>query len=98
MYGLLGPNGAGKSTLMRSLATVQEPDAGSIRLGDTDVLNQKDEVRKTLGWHAAALWRRRRAPRQSVAVENERGTHKSSSSAPARGNGTLDSSPCARTK
>jgi ABC-2 type transport system ATP-binding protein len=50
MYGLLGPNGAGKSTLMRILATLQERDQGSIRLCDTDVLNQKDEVRKTLGY------------------------------------------------
>jgi ABC-2 type transport system ATP-binding protein len=50
MYGLLGPNGAGKSTLMRILATLQEADEGSVRLGDIDVLNQKDEVRETLGY------------------------------------------------
>jgi len=50
MYGLLGPNGAGKSTLMRMIATLQEPDEGSIRLGDIDVLKQKDEVRRTLGY------------------------------------------------
>jgi ABC-2 type transport system ATP-binding protein len=50
MYGLLGPNGAGKSTLMRTLATLQEPDEGSARLGDIDVLHQKDRVRETLGY------------------------------------------------
>src|SRR5215813_8142591 len=50
MYGLLGPNGAGKSTLMRTLATLQEPDTGSARLGDIDVLRQKDELRKRLGY------------------------------------------------
>jgi len=50
MFGLLGPNGAGKSTLMRTIATLQEPDAGSVRLGDIDVLRQKDEVRRVLGY------------------------------------------------
>jgi ABC-type multidrug transport system ATPase subunit len=50
MYGLLGPNGAGKSTLMRTLATLQEPDTGTIRLGDIDVVRQKDRVRETLGY------------------------------------------------
>src|SRR6266851_4612937 len=50
MYGLLGPNGAGKSTLMRTLATLQEPDSGSIFFGEIDVLKQKDEVRRRLGY------------------------------------------------
>ncbi|HEX8671856.1 MAG TPA: ABC transporter ATP-binding protein [Longimicrobium sp.] len=50
MYGLLGPNGAGKSTLMRTLATLQEPDSGTITLGDIDVVRQKDAVRETLGY------------------------------------------------
>ncbi|WP_118952921.1 ABC transporter ATP-binding protein [Taibaiella helva] len=50
MFGLLGPNGAGKSTLMRTIATLQDPDTGSIKLGDIDVLQQKAELRKTLGY------------------------------------------------
>jgi ABC-type multidrug transport system ATPase subunit len=50
MYGLLGPNGAGKSTLMRTIATLQEPDSGEIQLGSMDVLKQKDELRRQLGY------------------------------------------------
>jgi ABC-2 type transport system ATP-binding protein len=50
MYGLLGPNGAGKSTLMRTLATLQTADSGSAHLGDIDVLNDKDAVRRVLGY------------------------------------------------
>ncbi len=50
MFGLLGPNGAGKSTLMRTIATLQEPDSGTITLGDIDVLQQKQELRKVLGY------------------------------------------------
>ena len=50
MFGLLGPNGAGKSSLMRTIATLQEPDSGSITLGTLDVLKQKEEVRRILGY------------------------------------------------
>jgi ABC-2 type transport system ATP-binding protein len=50
MFGLLGPNGAGKSSLMRTIATLQDPDSGSITLDGIDVLTQKDEVRRVLGY------------------------------------------------
>jgi ABC-type multidrug transport system ATPase subunit len=50
MFGLLGPNGAGKSTLMRTVATLQDPDSGSIQLDGLDVLAKKNEVRKVLGY------------------------------------------------
>lgn len=50
MFGLLGPNGAGKSSLMRTVATLQEADEGSIFLDGIDVLKQKTEVRQVLGY------------------------------------------------
>jgi ABC-type multidrug transport system ATPase subunit len=50
MFGLLGPNGAGKSSLMRTLATLQDVDSGSVTLGNIDVLNDKEAVRKVLGY------------------------------------------------
>ncbi len=50
MFGLLGPNGAGKSTLMRTIATLQDPDTGSISLNGLDVLANKPEARRTLGY------------------------------------------------
>ena len=50
MFGLLGPNGAGKSTLMRTIAGLQELDSGSITVGSIDVANEKQELRKILGY------------------------------------------------
>jgi ABC-2 type transport system ATP-binding protein len=50
MFGLLGPNGAGKSSLMRTIATLQDADSGSITLGDLDVLANKDATRRLLGY------------------------------------------------
>ena len=46
MFGLLGPNGAGKSSLMRTIATLQRPDAGSIQFGDIDVLQDNNALRR----------------------------------------------------
>jgi ABC-type multidrug transport system ATPase subunit len=50
LFGLLGPNGAGKSTLMRTLATLQNADSGTAMMGHLDVLNDKDGVRRVLGY------------------------------------------------
>jgi ABC-type multidrug transport system ATPase subunit len=50
MFGLLGPNGAGKSTLMRTVATLQDPDSGTILLNGLDVVANKDAVRRQLGY------------------------------------------------
>jgi len=50
MFGLLGPNGAGKSTLMRTIATLQTADSGTIRFGDIDVARDPDAIRRRLGY------------------------------------------------
>ena len=50
MYGLLGPNGAGKSTLMRTLATLQKPDAGTMMMDGIDIMADPDRHRQSLGY------------------------------------------------
>ena len=50
MFGLLGPNGAGKSTLMRTIAALQDPDNGTITVGEIDVAKDKQALREILGY------------------------------------------------
>lgn len=50
IFGLLGPNGAGKTTLMNCLATLQQPDSGSITFDGVDVRADKNALRRRLGY------------------------------------------------
>ena len=62
---VLGPDGAGESSVMRAIATLQKPDAGTVHRGDIDVVRQKDELRRNLGYlpQEFGVWPRRRPKR-----------------------------------
>jgi uncharacterized ABC transporter ATP-binding protein HI_1252 len=48
IVGIIGPNGAGKSTLFRMLSGKEQPDSGSITLGETVVLASVDQFRDAM--------------------------------------------------
>jgi ATP-binding cassette ChvD family protein len=48
IVGVIGPNGAGKSTLFRMITGQEQPDAGTIKLGDTVKLAYVDQSRDAL--------------------------------------------------
>src|SRR6476620_5921177 len=50
VFGLLGPNGSGKTTLMKIVATLLEPDSGTIEMNGADLLSRKDQTRRMLGY------------------------------------------------
>lgn len=50
VFGLLGPNGAGKTALMKILATLLEPDAGTVEMNGFDLISRKDKTREILGY------------------------------------------------
>ncbi|MBH0236321.1 energy-dependent translational throttle protein EttA [Methylobrevis albus] len=49
IVGIIGPNGAGKTTLFRMITGQEQPDAGSIRVGETVSLGYVDQSRDSLG-------------------------------------------------
>lgn len=48
IVGIIGPNGAGKTTLFKMLMGIEQPDEGSIRIGDTVKLSYVDQSRDAL--------------------------------------------------
>lgn len=48
IVGVIGPNGAGKSTLFRMLTGQEQPDSGTVRIGDTVQLSYVDQSRDAL--------------------------------------------------
>ena len=50
MFGLLGPNGADKSSLMRTIATLQAPDSGTVQFDGFDVFANRMRLRRNLGY------------------------------------------------
>jgi sulfate-transporting ATPase len=56
IVGVIGPNGAGKTTLFRMIAGEEQPDAGTLRVGDTVELAYVDQARADLE-PASTVWK-----------------------------------------
>ncbi|MDB6138962.1 MAG: transporter ATP-binding protein [Verrucomicrobiaceae bacterium] len=50
VVGFIGANGAGKTTTMRMMATLDVPSEGQIIIGNEDVVQRPDLVRRLVGW------------------------------------------------
>tara|TARA_R110002126_G_scaffold35040_19_gene108192 strand:+ start:8055 stop:9737 length:1683 start_codon:yes stop_codon:yes gene_type:complete len=48
IVGIIGPNGAGKTTLFKMITGLEQPDSGSLRIGDTVELGYVDQSRDSL--------------------------------------------------
>ena len=48
IVGIIGPNGAGKTTLFKMIQGIEEPDSGSIKVGDTVKLSYVDQSRENI--------------------------------------------------
>ncbi|MGZ8687670.1 MAG: energy-dependent translational throttle protein EttA, partial [Gaiellaceae bacterium] len=56
IVGVIGPNGAGKTTLFRMITGEEEPDSGTLRIGDTVELAYVDQSRAGLD-PASTVWK-----------------------------------------
>ncbi|HOI33490.1 MAG TPA: ATP-binding cassette domain-containing protein, partial [Bacteroidales bacterium] len=50
VLGFLGPNGAGKSTTMKAITTYLSPSSGNIRLGNFNIYDHPEEIRRSIGY------------------------------------------------
>lgn len=50
LFGLIGPDGAGKTSIFRMLTTLLLPDGGSAQVDGFDIVNDYEEIRRTVGY------------------------------------------------
>jgi energy-dependent translational throttle protein EttA len=67
IVGVIGPNGAGKTTLFRLITGKEEPDAGSLRVGETVQLGYVDQSRDALD-PAKSVWEEISGGQDEIAI------------------------------